>query len=77
MKDVTIIIPIYNPDKEIIKKVDDAIKNQEYKGKITVLKLQKGGFGATFNYGLKKAKTEIVISLHQDCVPSSKTGLKN
>lgn len=73
---VTIVIPVYNPDKEIFKKVELAIKNQDYDGKIKVLKLQKGGFGATFNYGLKKAKTEVVISLHQDCVPSSTDWLK-
>jgi len=76
MDNVTIVIPIYKPDKEILKKVDKAIKNQDYNGKIKVLKIQKGGFGATFNYGLKKAKTEIVVSLHQDCVPSSNDWLK-
>lgn len=76
MRDVSIIIPVYKPDKELLKKVINSIKNQDYRGKIKILKIQKGGFGTAFNYGLKKAKTEIVISLHQDCVPSSNDWLK-
>ena len=32
--DVTVIIPGYKPDKKILKKVFDALKNQDYKGKV-------------------------------------------
>ena len=75
--DVTIVMPVYNPDKKIMKKIDLAIKNQDFNGKINVIKVEgKGGLSAQLNYGLKKAKTEIVVSLHQDCVPSSKNWLK-
>jgi GT2 family glycosyltransferase len=75
--DVTIIMPIYKPDPKILNLVDSALANQKYDGKITILKINKGGFGQTFNYGIQRAKTEIVISLHQDCVPVNDTWLKD
>lgn len=75
---VSIIIPIYNPDKDILKKINESIKKQDYKGKIKVIKVDKNlGLADSLNYGIKKAKTEIIVSLHQDCIPSSKTWLKN
>ena len=35
------------------------------------------GLADSLNYGIKNAKTKVVISLHQDCVPSSNDWLKN
>ena len=75
--DVTIIIPVYKPNLEILNKVDDALAAQQYTGKITIHKINKGGFGKTFNYGVQHSKTEIVISLHQDCVPVNNTWLRD
>ncbi|MGD9276222.1 MAG: glycosyltransferase [Candidatus Pacearchaeota archaeon] len=76
--DVTIVIPLYNPDKKILKEIGGAIKRQEYGGRINVIKVEgKGGLSAQLNYGIRKAKTEIVVSLHQDCVPASDDWLKN
>jgi GT2 family glycosyltransferase len=76
-KDVTIIIPLYKPDKDLLKKVYESIKNQDYDGEIEILTIEEGlGFGGTFNYGLKKSKYDILVSLHQDCVPSSNDWLK-
>jgi len=74
---VTIIIPIYKPNKELLEKIENALAEQKFDGKIDILKINKGGFGKTFNYGVQEAKTEIVISLHQDCMPSSNTWLRN
>ncbi len=75
--DVTIIIPLHNPDKRILKKVREIIKKQDYSGEIKILEIDKNfGLAKSINYGLKRTKTEIVITLHQDCVPSSKEWLK-
>jgi len=75
--DISIIIPIYNPDKNLLKKIEKSIKNQDYPDKINLIKVnEKLGLADSLNYGIKKAKTKIVISLHQDCVPDSKNWLK-
>ena len=74
---VSIIIPVYMPNKEILKKVLNSIKKQKFYWKIEVIKVEKGlGLAASLNYGIKKAKHEIVVSLHQDCVPSETEWLK-
>lgn len=73
--DVTIIIPTYNPDKEILKKIEKSILEQDFQGKIKVIKVSGMGLADSLNYGIKKSKTNIVVSLHQDCVPSSKNWL--
>jgi GT2 family glycosyltransferase len=74
---VTIIMPLYNPNKEILKKIEKTILEQDFEGKISLKKIDKGlGLADSLNYGIKKSKTEIVVSLHQDCVPTSKDWLK-
>jgi len=75
--DVTIVMPIYKPNEDILKMVEKALAEQKYNGKVTVIKTNKGGFGKTFNYGVENAKTEIVISLHQDCVPVNENWLRD
>ena len=76
--DVTIIMPLFNPDRKILRKIDSAIKNQNYPGKIKVLKIDEGlGLADSLNLGITNSKTEIVVSLHQDCVPSSENWLTN
>jgi len=72
MDNITIVIPVYNPDKEILKKVEVALKKQNYGGKVQVIKVDEGwGLAKSMNYGIKKAKDNIVITLHQDCIPIS------
>jgi len=77
MDKVSIIMPIYKADKKIIAKINRAIKSQDYKDKIKVIKVDKElGLADSLNYGIKQAKTEIIVSLHQDCVPNSKNWLR-
>lgn len=77
MNSVSIIMPINNPDKEIINRIDRTIKEQDYKGKINIIKVERGlGLADSLNYGIKKAKTGIIVSLHQDCIPDSKDWLR-
>lgn len=72
MKDVSIVMPIYRADKDLMKRIDRTLKKQRYRGKIKIIKVDEGlGLADSLNYGIKKAKTEIVISLHQDCIPGS------
>lgn len=76
--DVSIIIPLHKPNKEILSKIEDSLKKQDFKGKIEIIRIQEGlGLAASLNTGIKKAKNKIVISLHQDCIPSSNNWLTN
>lgn len=77
--DVSIIIPIHNPDRKIISDIDRSIKNQKFKGKIEVIRVEKSGWGLAkqINYGIRKAKNKIVITLHQDCIPKDEKWLSN
>jgi len=74
---VSIIIPIYNPDRKILKEIDRSLKNQKFSGKVEIIKVDKGlGLADSFNYGIKKAKYPIIVTLHQDCIPTSNDWLK-
>lgn len=74
--DVTIIIPTYKPDKELLKKVLKGVKEQNYEGKIEINILEGGGLANQLNQGIKKAKTEIIVTMHQDTIPYSKDWLR-
>ncbi len=66
-----------NPD-ENLKLILDSLKKQEYSGKKEIIVVsQKKGLAENMNYGIKKAKNEIVITLHGDCIPSDKYWLSN
>jgi GT2 family glycosyltransferase len=76
--DISIIIPCHNPDPKILEKIKKSLKSQDFKGKkeLMILK-EKGGLSEKYNKGIKKAKYPFVLTLHQDCVPSTKNWLSN
>jgi|WetSurMetagenome_2_1015567.scaffolds.fasta_scaffold41947_3 GT2 family glycosyltransferase len=75
---VSIIIPLHNPNKEILEKALDSLKKQEFKDKKEIILVDKGwGLAKSMNYGIKKAKYDVIVTLHQDCVPSSNYWLSN
>lgn len=73
---VSIIIPIYKPDKDIMEKLEKAINEQEYNGKIEIIKSEGCGLAHNMNDGIKRAKYEAVVTLHQDSIPADKYWLK-
>lgn len=75
---VSIVLPLFKPDKVILKKVLAAIKSQKYNGKVEVLQIdENAGFSQQMNMGIRKAKHPIVIMLPQDCMPATKNWLTN
>ncbi|MEK6823647.1 MAG: glycosyltransferase [Nanoarchaeota archaeon] len=69
---VSIIIPIHKPDKSLLKKVIIGINKQEFKDKIEIIKVdKKWGLAKSLNYGIKKSKYRIIVTIHQDCIPKS------
>jgi GT2 family glycosyltransferase len=68
---VSIIMPLYKPD-ETLDKALKVLKKQKFGGKIEIIRVEKGwGLAESMNYGIKKAKYDVIVSLHQDCVPGS------
>src|SRR3989338_1856270 len=75
---VSIVIPIFNPDRNALKKLIQAVKKQKFKGKIEILEIEENmGFAKQINLGIKKSKYDIVVELPQDCIPANKYWLKN
>ena len=71
----TIIIPTYKPKKEIFDKLKKYLK-ENAKG-IEIIEVEGSrGLANTYNKGIKKSKGEIVITLHQDCIPLKKDSIQ-
>jgi|APSaa5957512622_1039677.scaffolds.fasta_scaffold39193_3 GT2 family glycosyltransferase len=68
--DVSIIIPTYHPDKELLSLIEDKIKNQKTQRNIEIIKINGNkGLANALNKGIKKSKNELIVSIHQDCIP--------
>jgi len=74
MADVSIVIPVYKPDKEVFKKVKEALKNQTVKAEI--IENWDMPEAKSMNTGIKKAKGKIIVTLAQDCVPENEFWLE-
>ncbi|MCL6500884.1 MAG: glycosyltransferase [Candidatus Pacearchaeota archaeon] len=75
---VTLICPLYKPNTKILNKLKEKL-NQQNLEEIPLQKLfidGKGGLAKAYNQGIKKAKGEIIITLHQDCIPKDKNFIK-
>ena len=73
---VSIIMPLFNPDEETLKEVLESLKKQNFEGKKEIILTEDGiGLADNINKGIRKATHELVITLHQDCIPASKEWL--
>ena len=53
--DVSIIVPAYNPNKEILSKLIKSVKSQKYDGKVEFMIIdQRKGFSTQINMGIRK-----------------------
>jgi len=72
---VSIIIPKYKPKKEIFSKLKKYL--QENAKGIEIIELEGiKGLANTYNEGIEKAKGDIVITIHQDCIPLEKNSIQ-
>ena len=73
---VSIIIPLYNPKKQLLEKIIKEIKCQKGKLQFEVIKIKGDrGLANAYNQGIRKSKGEIIITLHQDCMPLEKNSI--
>ncbi|MEK6855962.1 MAG: glycosyltransferase [Nanoarchaeota archaeon] len=78
MNGVSIVMPLFKPNPKIMNKIMDSLNNQNFKGKIEILKMDGSiGMVKAVNLGIKKSKYPIIITLHQDCVPESKSWINS
>lgn len=71
---VSVVIPVYKPEKEVFNKVRDMLKKQTIKAE--VIENWNMPEMVSMNTGVKKSKAEIVVILSQDCVPENKFWLE-
>ncbi len=71
------ILVIAHKLNETTKKALEILKKQNYKGKKEILVISKDiGLAENINYGIKKAKYDIVVTLHHDCIPENEYWLE-
>jgi len=74
-KDISIIIPKYKPKKEVFDKLKRYLK-ENTKG-MEVIEIEGlRGLANAYNQGIKKSKGDIVITIHQDCIPIGKDAIE-
>jgi glycosyltransferase involved in cell wall biosynthesis len=71
---VSIVIPVYKPEKEVLDKLRKALKEQTIKAE--VIENWNMPEAKSMNTGIKKAKGDIVVTLAQDCIPENKFWLE-
>jgi GT2 family glycosyltransferase len=71
---ISIVIPLYKPDLEVLKKLKDSLKKQTIKAEI--IENWNMPEAKSMNTGIKKAKGDIIITLAQDCIPENKFWLE-
>ena len=74
---VSIIIPLYNPDNYIIDEIKKSLKSQKFRGRYEILFEEGKGLAENINSGIMRAKYPIIVTLHQDCIPVGNDWLNN
>ena len=75
LMDVSIIIPVHKPDKNILKRIRLAIDLQKFSGRKEVLLESGGGLSENINSGIEKARYPIIVTIHQDSIPVGRNWL--
>lgn len=66
----SIIIPAYKPNKKLLNRLKNYLKVNTNKRDFEILVVNgKNGLANAYNEGIKKAKGNIIITIHSDCVP--------
>ncbi len=74
MPKVSIVIPVYKPEKEVLDRIRNMIKKQTVKAEL--VENWNMPQSKSFNTGIKKSKGDIIVTLSQDCVPEDEFWLE-
>lgn len=72
---VSIVIPVFKPDKEVFSRVKKAIERQTLK--VEVIEIEHSKEAVAMNTGIRKAAGNIIVILKQDCIPENEYWLEN
>ena len=65
---VSVVIPVYKPDKEVFEKLKEMLRRQTVP--VEIIEKWNNPEAVSMNRGIKEAKGSIIVILAQDCVPS-------
>ena len=66
---VSVVIPVYKPEKEVFNKLKEILKKQTIP--VEIIEKWNNPEAVSINLGIKEAKGEFIIILAQDCVPEN------
>jgi GT2 family glycosyltransferase len=72
--EVSVVIYLYKPEKEVYEKIKEMLKKQTIKAEI--IENWNMPSAKSINTGVKKAKGKIVVTLAMDCVPENEFWLE-
>lgn len=74
MVKVSVVIPVYKPDMDVLGKVREMLKKQTVRSEI--IEIWNMPEAKSMNTGIRKARGDIVVTLDQDCVPENEFWLE-
>ena len=66
---VSVVIPVYKPEKKVFEKLKEMLKKQTIP--VEIIEKWNNPEAVSMNLGIKGAKTDIIIILAQDCIPEN------
>ena len=67
---VSVVIPVYKPDKEVFIRMKEMLKRQTIP--VEIIEKWNNPEAVSMNLGIKEAKGDVIVILAQDCVPENK-----
>lgn len=72
---VSVVIPVYKPEKEVFNRLKKVLKNQTIP--VEIIEKWNNPEAVSMNLGIKEAKGDIIVILAQDCIPKNKNYVEN
>src|SRR3989344_1168927 len=72
---VSVVIPVYKPEKEVFDELKEMLRNQTVS--VEIVEKWNNPEAVSMNLGIKEAKGELIVILAQDCVPADKYFIEN
>ena len=66
---VSVVIPVYKPEKEVFEKLKEMLKKQTVP--VEIIEKWNNSEAVSMNLGIKEANGDIIVILAQDCVPEN------
>ncbi|MBN2546817.1 MAG: glycosyltransferase family 2 protein [Spirochaetes bacterium] len=75
-KNISIVIPSYKPNRKYLNRLLKYLKKSKPEKTEILIIDGKNGLANAYNEGIKKARAEIIVTIHTDCLPMDKNALQ-